>query len=331
MKNKIKGLLALVLSVLIGQVWAADAIPEATWKWDGVGGTPESVLPSGEKVYRVKDKYITLEGIPANSFTFSFWSKRDGENWRNFAGFSDGIAGLMIQKNANGYMSVYGSGALDASGNSRFDLSQNDLEFLTFVSNGGTLTVYVNGVEKLTHTPDAEKWSTFSQSGDMTYFGLGTAPNTTGGNAGNGGTLTLIGDARIYNTALTEAQVMSLYQDYKTRADNMKIYARSFSQNSNWVAESAWQIKGTEEFVDVPAENGVVEITVAADCEITMNSSVNINKLSISGVGNVIFKSQGSDVKLNAGVTEINADTTVEPGVASLGSIIINQDKTLTV
>ena len=29
MKNKIKGLLALVLSVLIGQAWAAD--PVATW------------------------------------------------------------------------------------------------------------------------------------------------------------------------------------------------------------------------------------------------------------------------------------------------------------
>lgn len=331
MKNKIKGLLALVLSVLIGQVWAADTIPEATWKWDGVGGTPEAVLPSGEVVYKVLNKYITLEGIPANSFTFSFWSKRDGENWRNYAGFSDTTAGLMIQQNSSGWMNIYGSGALDTSGDYTFNLSRENLQLLTFVSSGGVLKVYVDGEVKCTCTPDSTKWPSFSQSGDMKYFGLGTAPGVDGRSTGNGGCPTLIGDARIYNTALSEDQVKSLYQDYKTRADNMKIYARSFSQNSNWVAESAWQIKGTEEFVDVPAENGVVEITVAADCEITMNSSVNINKLSISGVGNVIFKSQGSDVKLNAGVTEIHANTTVEPGVASLGSIIINQNKTLTV
>lgn len=226
-KTKIKTMLMFALAILGGSVWAE--VPQPVYTWDGEGGEAVDTI-YGKRVYSVSSNVInTVDlnlNVSANNFTFSYWSKMtDGARWRNYAGFSDGVetsgGGLMIQKSSDTTINVYGSGAannkipLGDDGNGcRFTLSSS-YQLLTFVSLDGTLKVYVDGVLKAETTPIAEDgWANFSSDTPMKYFGLGIAPNTRGGSAGNGYIPAYIADARIYNQALTSEQVSELYNSY---------------------------------------------------------------------------------------------------------------------
>ncbi len=222
-KTMIKTMLMFALAILGGSVWAE--VPQPVYTWDGTDGTEVDTI-YGKKVYTISGKVInTVEldlNVVANNFTFSYWSKMtDGATWRNYAGFSDETGGLMIQKSSDTTINVYGSGAANdkipsgEGGNGcRFTLSSS-YQLVTFVSLDGTLKVYVDGVPVAETTPIAEDgWATFSSDTPMKYFGLGIAPNTTGGSAGNGYIPAYIADARIYNQALTSEQVSELYNSY---------------------------------------------------------------------------------------------------------------------
>ena len=222
-KTMIKTMLMFALAMLGGSVWAE--VPQPVYTWDGAGETEVDTI-YGKRVYSASSNVInTVDlnlNVPANNFTFSYWSKMtDGTTWRNYAGFSDETGGLMIQKSSDTTINVYGSGAANdkipsgEGGNGcRFTLSSS-YQLVTFVSLDGTLKVYVDGVPVAETTPIAEDgWATFSSDTPMKYFGLGIAPNAEGGSAGNGYIPAYIADARIYNQALTSEQVSELYNSY---------------------------------------------------------------------------------------------------------------------
>ncbi len=72
MKNKIKGLLALVLSVLIGQIWAADAV--ATWIDMSTATSGDYTL--NENGNTISDGVLTIGSKPSYIAGITTWDPR---------------------------------------------------------------------------------------------------------------------------------------------------------------------------------------------------------------------------------------------------------------
>lgn len=306
-------------------------LPTPAWMWSGEGGTDSGETVYGTKLYTVEGKVINTTNaglaIPANNFTFSYWSKMtNGATWRNYAGFSDTAGGLMIQKSGANSVNIYNSGSVgNISPSCGFTLSSNTPQLLTFVSRNGTLKVYVDGKYVSETTPT--NWNSFSTSSPMTYFGLGIAPSTSGGSAGNGYISAYVGDARIYGEALSEEQVKLLYLSYLASYNSANYRTLSMDADTN--------------------DNGAIsreELTTAVGeaNQFCISGDVILNKgdgaqlawdtleVYAAKVPGYSLTIAGED-SLTANNTVISVDTTVEAGAATLGAVTLNDGYTLTV
>ncbi|MGN0857061.1 MAG: LamG-like jellyroll fold domain-containing protein [Candidatus Spyradenecus sp.] len=308
-------------------------LPAPAWIWNCTGGINSGETVYGTTLYTVSNKVIdtTTEGlrIPANNFTFSYWSKMtNGANWQNYAGFSDTNGGLMIQKSATNRINIYNSGCVAAINPAcEFTLSSTTPQLLTFVSKNGTLKVYVDGVYVSETTPTS--WPSFAEANPMKYFGLGIAPSTSGGSAGNGYIPAYVGDARVYREALSAAQVKTLY----------------FSYLSNYHS-AAYPILSMDDDVDDDGMISKTELTaetaVGNADQFCISGTVTVNK----GAGDPLNWSSltlhaanassdsltiAGENTLTANTTVIGVDTTVEAGAATLGAVTVARGITLTV
>ena len=296
---------------------SAETVPTPVYTWDGTGGTASGETVYTKPIYTVENKVINTADagltIPSNNFTFSYWAKMtNGANWRNYAGFSDTTGGLMIQKSGGSTINIYSSGSVgNISPNCQFTLSSETPQWLTFVSQEGTLKVYVDGVYVSETTPT--NWPSFATSSSMTYFGLGIAPNTSGGSAGNGYIPALIGDARIYDVALTAEQVKAVYDAYEDFLPQETVTV------TGDVAFSALGIEG--------GADSVVTLVANSDVTITMDQALVAHKLYLNGSGKITFVGAN---KIEASLAvNTNADIAAIP--ARLDAITVATGKTLNV
>lgn len=308
-------------------------LPAPAWIWNCTGGTNSGETVYGTTLYTVSNKVIdtTTEGlkIPANNFTFSYWSKMTGgATWRNYAGFSDTNGGLMIQKSATDKINIYNSGCVGTiTPACQFTLSSTTSQLLTFVSKNGTLKVYVDGVYVSETTPT--NWPSFAEANPMKYFGLGIAPNTSGGSAGNGYISAYVGDARVYREALSAEQVETLYLSYLSNHYSAAYPILSMDDDVN----KDGMISKTELMAETAVGNadqfcisGTVTVNKGVGDSLNWDSltlhaaNASSDSLTIAG-----------ENTLTAGTTVIGVDTTVEAGAATLGAVTVARGITLTV
>lgn len=100
------------------------------------------------------------------------------------------------------------------------------------------------------------------------------------------------------------------------------------SGENNWSESDVWQSGGMN-FAS-PTEGTIAKLSVTGEATLKMNASASVASMNISGNGSLTIAKTDSN-KLTATTTTINADTTVNAGAASLGTVTIAADKTLTV
>lgn len=132
-----------------------------------------------------------------------------------------------------------------------------------------------------------------------------------------------------WNKALTDAEVAAL-TSVMTPIPAPATYVRTIDTNADWSATDAWTLDGTSIIAAVPAEGKDAKITTTADATLTVNAAADVNNFTTAGAGTLTIASDGTN-KLTAQKTQIEANTIVNAGAASLGATFIANGKTLTV
>lgn len=132
-----------------------------------------------------------------------------------------------------------------------------------------------------------------------------------------------------WNKALTDAEVAAL-TSVMTPIPAPATYIRTIDANANWSATEAWTLDGTSTVADVPAEGKDATITATADATLTVNATANVGVFTTAGAGTLTIASEGTN-KLAAQKTNIETNTIVNAGAATLGAASIANGKTLTV
>lgn len=286
--------------------------PSPVWTWDGAGGTDSGEKINDIPVYTISGKVINADnaipgGIPAKNFTFSMWTKKTSNpNWKDVCGFSDTTHQFKLEENANGGLYVYGTAhGLNTDATPKFisaaDYTTDRLQLLTVVQENGIVKGYINGELKMT-TLESTAWTNLkSDDATMKYFAWGCSP-TTGGGADRPLSISAA-DVRIYNVALSDAQVEALYNSYyplSMAAATDESGALSWSEITAVVGNrTTWNVSGD------------VKISLDADIDpaltaLTLNPvNVSGDKLTITGTGSLY--GDGSTFALT---TEIPVDIT---------------------
>ena len=132
-----------------------------------------------------------------------------------------------------------------------------------------------------------------------------------------------------WNKALTDAEVAAL-TSVMTPIPAPATYVRTIDTNADWSATDAWTLDGTSTIAAVPAEGKDAKITTTADATLTVNAAADVNNFATAGAGTLTIASDGTN-KLTAQKTQIEANTIVNAGAASLGATFIANGKTLIV
>ena len=132
-----------------------------------------------------------------------------------------------------------------------------------------------------------------------------------------------------WNKALTDAEVAAL-TSVMTPIPAPATYVRTIDADANWSATDAWTLDGTSTIAAAPAEGKDAKITATADATLMVNAAADINNFTTAGAGTLTIASDGTN-KLTAQKTQIEANTIVNAGAASLGATSIVNGKTLTV
>ena len=132
-----------------------------------------------------------------------------------------------------------------------------------------------------------------------------------------------------WNKALTDAEVAAL-TSVMTPIPPPATYVREIAANANWSATEAWTLDGVGTVADVPAEGKDAKITATADAVLTINAAATIDTFTTAGAGTLTIASDGTN-KLTAQKANIEANTIVNAGAATLGAASIANGKTLTV
>jgi hypothetical protein len=165
----------------------------------------------------VKDAKPFMFGT--QSFTISTWLKQKNTNfgWSG-AGFSKWNTGATPGSNnwsiglASDYNVLKPSFTIDSSGtfysvSSSDNISANNWHHVVGVRDGGTLKVYVNGILKGTNSPSGFSTRSVSNFSQPLYLGKTGAGYNQFMDSGR---------VQIYNKALSESEILSLYNTQKT-------------------------------------------------------------------------------------------------------------------
>ena len=208
MKNKIKGLLALVLSVLIGQAWAAD--PVATWTDFNTLTSGEYTLTKDESCTVNTDGSITLGGagltLPVGGNQVTIVMEVSG------VPTDSGITVVSVMMGGQ-YVSLKSNGTqLIQSWNNEGDYgtfnwaptNRQTIVLGTMQSNPSGTTTWIDGVQKVTR---ANLMTTVGSLGNVyigSYNGTATDGTITGSAAGM-----IVHSLRLYSTKLSDDEVVS--------------------------------------------------------------------------------------------------------------------------
>lgn len=300
MKNKIKGLLALVLSVLIGQVWAAD--PVAIW-------TDFSSLTSGNYTITTddacklnEDGSITLGGaglsLPVSGDAITV--VMDVSN----VPATDGITVASVQMNGS-YVSLKSTGtqliqSWNNGGNyGTFDWTPAKRQTIvlgTMQSNPSGTTTWIDGEQKVAHD------SLMTTNGDLqnvyigSYSGTGTDGTVTGSAAGM-----TIHSLRIYSTKLSTEAVVA---DYKIGNVDWVVSFDNNNTTIGWV--NSWGGEANASYVSTPNGQGYLikeGFHPYYDYKLTKPSSIalyadisSVSKFTGNGAALIAFGKPGSSV-----------------------------------
>ena len=208
MKSKIKGLLALVLSVLIGQAWAAD--PVATW-------TDFNTLTSGEYTLTVDaacavntDGSITLGGagltLPVGGNQVTVVMEVSGvptESGITVVSVMMGGQYVSLKSNGTQLIQSWNNGG-DYGTFNWTPANRQTIVLGTMQSNPSGTTTWIDGVQKVTR---ANLMTTVGSLGNVyigSYNGTATDGTITGSAAGM-----IVHSLRLYSTKLSDDEVVS--------------------------------------------------------------------------------------------------------------------------
>ncbi len=342
MKKHLLSLVSSVFALLFAtsawaEVTSADLTP--AWIWDGLGASSSAsvTLPNGEeaigyvannKVFKLADLGVT---VPAKNFTFSFWTKDHGSQWKDFAGFADSTEVVQIQRTgAVGQISTRKSNndnTWDNEARTSIGLVGDEYKLLTVVQNNGTLKYYVNGESK-GEVISLSGWNNLtSDTATMPYFAVGTAPQTNGNANGNRTSNTSVVDYRLYNKALTDEQVLALYNG----GINIGIVRRTVDTASvNWSESesNAWMNGSTA--VNVPGNDSYTRLTVEVDTEMVLNAVADLSTFEVLSSDKKLTISNSEGGSLNADATRVNGNLIVTDSTTRLGMTTIMPEKALT-
>jgi hypothetical protein len=183
----------------------------------------------GDSTGATARSYIAYNYTTGNNFTTCFWVNFASFNSANIStvlylqtNYTSGTNGVILfcAQTNGGYMQVFGNGPLSSAINSSVLLAVNTWYHCAFsVNSSGTCTLYVNGVGT----------SGAIASSSLTSFQVGARSSLWGMNG-------LVDDLRIYNTALTAAQVQSIYTQGGAPASSFRVAPQP---------RLAWDFNGT--------------------------------------------------------------------------------------
>ncbi len=287
-----KKLLLFVSAVICSVFYSFAELPDPVYTWDGEGGEQSADSICGKPIYNVNGKVVTLENIPAKSFTFSmFVNAKDVANWLDLCGFADQTYQFKLEVNSNKGCYVYGSEQAGLyAGNSPVFVpgfcELDAMQLLTVVQNEGRVKIYVDGVLRaITHTTTT--WNAlFEGDSKMKYFAWGCSPST-GGGVDRSCNLK-VADVRIYDTALDSSQVNDLWSEYNNLT---KVSARVEGTEPSLL--TGLQLAG--------GENTIAEITLANLADFTIDGSMTFKMIRLKSTGDVsITVAEGALAKIGA-------------------------------
>lgn len=193
---------------------------------------------------------------------------------------------------------------------------------IAWTRSGTAATIYVDGI--------AVKSDTLPESADIAVTGSTWFRELRIGNGDASNVLRseeYLDELTFWNRALTENEVASL----KTMSvlANITSSTRTLSESTEAWTDAKW---GTDANGAAPVVAD--KLTLTSTCEggttLTMDTSALAEDLVLEG-STLLTLANTSSNKLQASVTAVNTDTTVNAGVASLGAVTIADGKTLTV
>lgn len=351
MKNKLKSLLALALSVLIGHAWAAnptvvyllDAGPTSTEGWTTINknGSYPAFL-QGDTTYN--GVYVTSTGAGNFFNTYGAPSR----------GFTEGS---YLALNGTTYSSV-----LEEMANSLGLESIPESVYSDNLTNGGTSghTITVNGLDAdktyvMYYIGGATKDSQAVAGFTLKPDGYSGNPNveyvcTSGNSSHNTSTVAEYTSVSATTTMRAAADGYLLVRvsyiqpttsgtiSFTLNGERANICALAIAEIDPLAAvtrdlESAEEIWGAEEewpAETVPGTDENVKLNVISETgsKLTLDVDASVKDLTISGDCAVTFAGSGS---LSAQNTILKADTDISGITASLGATTIAEGKTLTV
>ena len=276
MKNKIKGLLALVLSVLIGQAWAAD--PVATWTDFRNPNSGEYTLTKDESCTVNTDGSITLGGagltLPVGGDQVTVVMEVSGVPTESgITVVSVMMGGQYVSLKSNGTQLIQ-SWNTNSDSYGTFDWSPAKRQTIvlgTMQSNPSGTTTWIDGVQKATNN------GLMTTNGDLqnvyigSYSGTGADGTVIGSAAGM-----VVHSLRLYSTKLSGDDVVS----------------------------------------DIIANGGTVAAPVVINSDETLETSCNLNfsnggnAINVRGTLNVL----SGEVTFNAGNESVNGTVNISEG-----------------